>query len=400
MIKLAIDSVRLVTKGSLAYYIWMAFLTLVLVAAVPSLVAQVTDGLIITGMSDSVSWGFYIANFTFLVGLAAGAVMLVIPAYAFKNKAAKDVVLLGELLAISALIMCLLFIVADMGRPDRMLHMMPPFGIFNWPTSMLTWDVIVLNGYLAINIFVCAYLILSKYFGLKANPKIYMPVVFLSIFWAFSIHTVTAFLYAGLAGRPFWNEALVAPKFIATAFAAGPAFIAVALQVVDKAFKFGIPREVYRLLGLIVFISLSIALFFTGSEIFTALYGNASDSKHLLYTMHGFKGAHGLVLFHEVSLIMNLIGFFILLIPKLRNHMGWFTFACIMIFVGIWIEKGMGFVIPGFIPNPLGEIQEFLPTGRELMISAAVWATGLMIYTLMLKVAVPILKGEIGRTRK
>ena len=118
---------RLSWKGSTRYYLWMAFLTLLCLIGLNAYAKQFVAGLQNTGMTDQVSWGAYIANFTFLVGVAAAAVMLVIPAYIYKNEQMHKVVLFGEMMAIAVIVMCLLFVTVDLGRPDRFLHLIPPF---------------------------------------------------------------------------------------------------------------------------------------------------------------------------------------------------------------------------------------------------------------------------------
>ena len=219
-------------EGGWKFYVWMTLLTAVFLVGANAWAVQVRDGMALTAMSDHVSWGLYIANFTFLVGLAAGGVMMVIPAYLYHDEQMHDIVIIGELLAIAAIIMSIMFVVCDLGRPDRFWHMMPGLGKFNFPVSMLTWDVIVLNGYFAINVYICGYLLYKRFRAQQPVAKMYMPAVFLSIVWAISIHTVTAFLYCGLGGRPFWNTALLAPRFLASAFVSGPAFIIVAIQII------------------------------------------------------------------------------------------------------------------------------------------------------------------------
>ena len=150
-------------SGNRKFYAWMSCLTIITVIGAYCFVKQFAQGLIVTGMTNQVSWGIYIANFTFIVALAAAAVMLVIPAYVYNNKHLHDVVIIGELLAIAAIIMCLLFVNIDLGRPDRFWHLLPGIGIFNFPISMLSWDVVVLIGYLVLNVHICGYLLYMKY---------------------------------------------------------------------------------------------------------------------------------------------------------------------------------------------------------------------------------------------
>ena len=113
--------------------------------------------------------------------MAAAAVMLVIPAYVYDDHALHDVVVLGELLAVAVLTMCLMFVMVDIGRPDRFWHLIPVIGRFNWPISMLTWDVIVLNGYLVLNFYITTYLLFTKFRGRTPDRKKYVPFVFLAI---------------------------------------------------------------------------------------------------------------------------------------------------------------------------------------------------------------------------
>src|ERR1022692_731085 len=220
--------------GDWRYYAWTGLLAVICLLGLNAYCRQFAHGLIVTGMSDEVSWGVYIANFTFLVGGAAAAVMMVIPVYIYKNEGLHDLGIFGELLAAAAILMCLAFVTVDLGRPDRFWHLIPGIGQFNFPASMLSWDVIVLNGYLLLNVYICGYLLYCRYQKKKAAKWFYIPFVFIAIVWAISIHTVTAFLYVGLGGRPFWNSAVVGPRFLASAFTAGPALIILAMQVVRR----------------------------------------------------------------------------------------------------------------------------------------------------------------------
>ena len=222
LIRFCIDSLKEMFQGPRAYHLWLIGLARVVSLGVFSYNQQLQEGLVVTGMSDQVSWGFYIANFAFLVGIAAAAVLLVIPAYLFHRQDIKQVVLIGEMMAVAAVVMAVLFVIVDLGRPDRIWHMIPVIGRFNWPTSLLAWDVVVLNGYLALNVIIPFYILFSHYRNREPNRKLYFPLVVVAMFWAISIHTVTAFLFSANSGRPFWHNALLAPRFIASAFASGP----------------------------------------------------------------------------------------------------------------------------------------------------------------------------------
>jgi Ni/Fe-hydrogenase subunit HybB-like protein len=547
---------RLVFVGDWRYYAWMGGLSIFILLGLNAYAKQLVHGLMVTGMSDEVSWGVYIANFTFLVGVAAAAVMMVIPVYIYKNEELHDLVIFGELLAVAAIIMCLAFVTVDLGRPDRFWHLIPGIGEFNFPASMLSWDVIVLNGYLLLNIYICGYLLHCRYQGRSPAKWFYVPFVFIAIVWAVSIHTVTAFLYVGLGGRPFWNSAIVGPRFLASAFTAGPALIILAMQVVRRVTAFaspplpvsganaatggspsasrpataddletlqrhlpelaaasgsvrqqilkeatvvevnqgdvllrqgeidstaffvlkgrvvvkreeagryrvtrcvgageqfgetsainGTPRAasaiaeesgvVLRLsaaslralmkfprlsrvihsrmserlmitdralmtLRSIVQVSMLINVFLLANEVFKEFYsGNlhVASSKYLYLGLHGY---HALVPWIWTAIAFNLVAMVLLILPISRN-LKWLNITCVLCIVGIWIEKGMGLVIPGFIPTPLGEILEYSPSLNETLVSFGIWAMGLMCYTVLLRMAVPILQGRLSKANE
>ena len=540
---------RQVFDGDWRYFLWTGALFAVCLLGLNAYAKQLVHGLVVTGMTDQVSWGVYIANFTFLVGVAAAAVMLVIPVYIYKDENLHDLVIFGELLAIAAILMCLAFVTVDLGRPDRFWHLIPGIGKLNFPGSLLSWDVIVLNGYLVLNVYLCAYLLYCRYRKKAPTKWLYLPVVFIGILWAISIHTVTAFLYVGLGGRPFWNSSIVGPRFIASAFTAGPALIILALQIVrrvtghtpeqgavtanappptntraatledlnlldrhlpefaavptelrqrclagaevvdaapgetlllqgskdthaylilegrvvvkraesgrlrtirtvgpgeqfgENSALHGTPRtataiaeEPTRVLRLpadslrelmrnpqmsriihsrmserlmitdrglltlrsIVQVAMLINVFLLLNEVFKEFYtGNlhVAASRYLYFGLHGHNA---LVPWIWTAIACNLVAMTLLLLPLSRS-LKWLDVACVLAIVGIWIEKGMGLVVPGFVPSPLGEIVEYSPTLNETLICCGIWAFGLLCYTLFLRMFVPVLQGRLSQ---
>jgi Ni/Fe-hydrogenase subunit HybB-like protein len=529
----------------------MGLLSVVVLLGIHAYARQFVNGLIVTGMSDQVSWGVYIANFTFTVGIAAAAAMLVIPVYIYGNRELHDLVIFGELLAVAAILMCLAFVTVDLGRPDRFWHLIPGVGKFNFPGSMLSWDVIVLNGYLLLNVHICGYLLYCRYSGRLPAKWFYIPFVFVAIAWAISIHTVTAFLYVGLGGRPFWNSSIVGPRFLASAFTAGPALIILAMQIVrrvtatapaaettrwreatggkraatlldleelqrhlpelasvpaearrgllesatilevapgvillhqgdtDKEAFFvlkgrvvvmrqeagrfritrsagpgeqfgevsalaGTPREatavaeepasVMRLpaealrklmktppmnkvirarmserlmitdralmmLRSIVQVSMLINVFLLLNEIFKEFYSRTSHVASSHYLFFGLHGHHALVPWIWTAIVFNVISMFLLVLPVTRS-LKYLNVACVLAILGIWIEKGMGLVVPGFIPTPLGEIVEYSPSINETLVCLGIWAFGLLCYTVFLRMSIPILQGRLSRANE
>ncbi len=385
--------VRQVLSGGRAYKAWVAFLLLMIVVGGLSYAQQATGGLIHTNMRDEVSWAFYIGNFTFLVGVAAAAVLLVIPAYVYHWKPIKEVVVLGELLAISALVMCLLFILVDMGRPDRFLHILPILGTPNWPRSMLTWDALVLNGYLVVNVVLVSYLMFKTYRGEKYDNRIFLPLVLFSIPMSLSTHTVTAFLYNGMAARPYWNASILAPRFIASAFCSGPAVMIILFQVLRRTFKFQIQDEAIHKIAELMSYAMFVNLFLLGAELFKEYY---SATEHLLYTEYFWTGIgehRALVPYAWLSLGCSLAAFVLFLVPATRRSLVGLNRGCVLIWAGVYIEKGMGLIIPGMTPDTLGQIYEYKPTPMEWGIAAGVFGIGFLVFTVLVKIAVPILVG-------
>ena len=390
---------RIAFIGDWRYYAWMGALTIICLLGLNAYAKQLVHGLITTGMSDEVSWGVYIANFTFLVGVAAAAVMMVIPVYIYGNEELHDLVIFGELLAVAAIIMCLAFVTVDLGRPDRFWHLIPGIGQMNFPQSMLSWDVLVLNGYLLLNVHICGYLLYCRYQNKKPTKWFYIPFVFLAIAWAVSIHTVTAFLYVGLGGRPFWNASIVGPRFLASAFTAGPAIIIIALQIIRNFTTYRIKDKALLTLRSIVQVSMIINVFLLACEVFKEFYSGTTHSASAKYLFFGLHGHYALVPWIWTAITFNLIAMVILSLPLSRG-LRWLDVACVLSITGIWIEKGMGLVIPGFIPTPLGAVVDYRPSFNETLVCLGIWAFGFLCYTVFLRMSVPILQGRLSKTNE
>ena len=390
----AADYTRYVLKGGTKFYAWMGCLGMLMLAMMYVFYLQNTDGLIVTGMTSQISDGLYLANLVFLVGVAAGAVTIVFPAYVYHHEGMHKVAVLGEMLAISAVIMVMVFVFAHMGRPDRLWHMIPPLGIYSF-SSMLGWDVLVLNGYLVLNAICGFYYLWCKYTGKPVNSKWFIPLVYVAIAWALSIHTVTAFLMANNPARPMWFHSMMPIRFIATAFAAGPCLIILIFLIIRNNTRFWVDDSAIKLLTTIVQFCLGIAIFLTMSEVVVELYARTEHANGLYYLMFGLHGLTGLVPWFWSSVVLMIVAFLMLFMPSFRNDFNKLQIPCTMAFAGIWIEKGMGLIVPGYIPSPIGEVTEYHPSFVEWLLTLGIWAFGFFILTILLKGAIGILLGEI-----
>lgn len=398
--RFVLGSARLVSRGNRMYWTWIAALLALIAWGLLAFAGQVRHGLVVTAMRDQVSWAFYIGNFTFLVGVAAAAVVLVIPAYVYDWKPIRQLVVYGELLAISAIVMCLLFVLVDIGRPDRWWHLIPPVGHLNFPQSTLAWDVIVLNIYFLINLLVATHILYRAFTGRPYVKSFVVPMVLLSIPMAVGIHTVTAFLYNGLAARPYWNASILAPQFLASAFCSGPAILLFVLQILRRFTRFEIADEAIWKIAELMAYAMFLNLFLHGAEAFKEYY---SATQHSLYTRYWYEGLgthKTLVPFAWAALSLNLVSFALFIVPALRKRWVILNIGCLATYAGCYIEKGMGLIIPGLTPDALGEIYEYAPSLTELRVAAGIFAVGFLLFTLMLKVAVPISLGEFRFDRE
>jgi Ni/Fe-hydrogenase subunit HybB-like protein len=377
---------ELALKGNKKYFGWITALLVLVGIGFGTYLHQLGFGLGITGMSRDVSWGFYIAQFTFLVGVAAGGVMVVLPYYLHNYKAFAKVTILGEFLAIAAITMCLLFILVDLGQPMRMFNVI----LYPTPNSVLFWDMIVLNGYLFLNI-VIGWNVLEAERNNVHYPMWLKPLIYLSIPWAVGIHTVTAYLYCGLPGRGFWLTAILAPRFLSSAFAAGPALLILLCMIIRKVTNFDPGKEQIQSLAKIVAYAICLNVFFFLCEVFVVFYSQIPEHMdHLKYLFVGLQGKSSLVPWMWTSMALMVLSIILLVNPITRKNESVLTVACITVFAGTWIDKGLGMISGGFVPSPLHHVTEYSPTFPEILITIGVYGAGFLVLTILYKMAVGV----------
>jgi molybdopterin-containing oxidoreductase family membrane subunit len=372
--------------GSRRYWTWIGVLFAIILVGFLFYLRQLQVGLGITGLSRDVMWGLYIAQFTFLVGVAASAVMVVLPYYLHDWKAFGKITILGEFLAISAVTMCMLFIFVDMGQPMRVLNVM----LYPTPNSMMFWDMVSLSGYLLLNA-VISLVTLSAERKDVAPPAWIRPIIIVSIPWAISIHTVTAFLYSGLPGRTFWLTAILAPRFLASAFSSGPALLILLTMLIRKLTRFDPGREPIQKLSLIVTYAMIINVFFVLMEVFTVFYSQIPEHmEHFEFLFLGLHGHAGLVPWMWTSVVLAVISVVLLITPRYRKNEKILAVTCVMVFLSLWIDKGLGLIVGGFVPTPLGHVTSYAPTVPEMSITLAIWAVGILMITIFYKITLSV----------
>ncbi len=373
-------------RGGKTYWLLVSGLLVLMAAGLAAYLEQWNIGLAVTGLSRDVSWGLYLANFTFFVGIAASAVMIVIPYYLHNTREFRRILILGEFMAVAACLVAITFILVDLGQPARVLNII----LYPSPGSIIFWDVVVLSVYLLLNI-ILGWVALDAEYKEVAPPAWLKPVAIISVVWAISIHTVTAFIYAGLAARAFWLTALLAPRFLASAFASGPALLILLALAMKKWGGFDPGDQSLDKVAKIVTYAIIITVFFLLLEIFTVFYSQEPDAvSHFQYLLFGLDNHYGLVPWLWTSVILACAAIILMVIPSMRKNQLTLALACAAVFISIWIDKGLGLIVPGFIPSPLGDITEYTPTLLETLITIGVWSMGGLILTLLLKVVLGV----------
>jgi molybdopterin-containing oxidoreductase family membrane subunit len=372
--------------GGRGYWTWVGALAVLVAVGAAAYGHQLSNGLGVTGLSRDVTWGLYIAQFTFMVGVAASAVTVVLPYALHDFKQFARITILGEMLAIASVVTCMLFIFVDMGQPSRILNVL----LHPSPRSIMFWDMTVLTGYLVLNVVISRVTLGAEAKGVEP-PAWVRPVVLLSIPWAIGIHTVTAFLYAGLAARPFWMTAILAPRFLASAFASGPALLILVILLLRRLTGFDAGKDATHKLGVLVTYAMATNVFFLLLEVFTALYSGIPEHvHHLEFLFVGLHGERMLVPWMWAGEALAVLALIALLTPRLRAREGVLAIACAAVFVSVWIEKGLGMIVTGFVPSPLGKVAAYAPSAPELLITTGIYGAGLLVITVLFKIAVAV----------
>ena len=374
------------------YYVWLGFLLCLIAGCGLVYWQQLQTGLSITGMSRDVSWGLYISQFTYFVGVAASAVMLVLPAYFHHYKKFKRMIIFGEFMAVAAVVMCALFIVVDLGQPQRMLNVM----LHPTPNSVMFYDMLVLIGYLTLNIVIGWVTLEAERLGVEP-PNWIKPLIYLSILWAFSIHTVTAFLYAGIPGRHYWLTAIMAARFLSSAFCSGPAILLLLVFLVRRLTGFDPGKEAVKTLATIIVYAMCVNVFFYALELFTAFYSQIpGHAEPIIFLFAGHDGHLAWVSYWMwAAVAMAFLSLAILIPPSSRTNPALLPFALVMLVAATWIDKGLGLLIGGFTPNMYETVTLYMPTAREIIVALGVYAIGALVLSLLWKIALGV-KREVN----
>jgi molybdopterin-containing oxidoreductase family membrane subunit len=383
---------ELALRGGHRYWIWVFTLITLTCGALTMFVLQMTEGLTVTAMSRDMPWGFYIAQLTFLVGVAASAVVVVLPYYLHDVREFGKLTIFGEFLAIPAVVVAMLFVFVDIGQPARVFNLF----LYPSPRSPMFWDSVALFGYLVLNLVIGWKTLQAERVGGDPPPWL-KPLIYLAIPWAISIHTVTAFLYSGLAARPFWLTAILTPRFLASAFAAGPALLILIILVVRRVSSFDPGDRALTKLAKIMGYAMVANVFLAALELFTAFYsGSPEHIAPWVFLYWSVDGAFAPVVpFMWLSFVLAVASIILIVRRRTYGNPNRLVPLAVMIFVSIWIDKGAGMMTGGLNPSPLGRYINYFPSLVEITMGVGLYAFGALILTVLYRITITV-KKEVG----
>lgn len=373
--------------GDRRYWTWLGVLSVLILLGFLEWVHEQQVGLGLTALSRDVPWGLYIGQFVFCVGLGASALVVVLPYYLHDWKAFGKIAILGEILGMVSVVMAMLFIFVSIGQPVRLINVF----LYPHPNSLIFWDVLVLSGYVLLNAIITVSLLTAEREEV-APPQWTKVLVPLSIPWAISIHTVTAFLLNGLAAHSYWMTPLLAPRFLASAFTSGSALLILLVSLLRRLGVFDAGMEAVRRLGWIAAYCVAVHIFFEAVEIFTTFYSRIPEPmQHFEFL---FAGSGLYVLWMWLSSLLAVGALLVFLIPSWRAQPQLLPLACAAAFISIWLDKGLGLMVGGFVPTSFGSIATYTPNLAEWTIVLGIWALGALLITVLFKITLSVREGN------
>ncbi len=388
-------------KGGKLYYTWLGFLSLCILLGLFPMYTILTKGLIVTGLTDQVSMGQFLANFIYTAHIAAAAILVVIPGFVYKRPDMRNLAVLGEIIAIGFVASGLVFVLFHMGRPDRLWHMLPFVGYPNFPNSMLVFDALTLNVYLVLNLIAVSMFLYKRYYDKNVHVPFYHFIVWWAIMWGPLIHIITAAVLGNNARMFAWNTAVLPFAFLSMAGASGPSIVIIIFLLIRKYTRLAIPDSAIDILRKMIVWSLGIMLLVFVSEDFAVLYNSTAHAEPLKFAMFGHHGLNDYVPWFWGIMACFVVTLIALLFQRVyKSYDFWLPIMCFIIAGAILLEKPFLLMFPSFSPSPLGEYTVYHTTQIEFLSVVAIWAIGMLVMTLLLKGAISIILGDVSGERR
>jgi len=316
-------SERMIGRG------WLAALAVLILFGLSAWIYQLTQGLIVTGMRDEVSWGLYICTFAFFVGLSAGGLIMASAAEVFGVDSVRPLSRLGVLCAGACVFVAAMTIIPDLGNPQRVWEL---FRYPNW-TSPMVWDVIIIIVYFC---FAAIDLILMTRRGgaPEGRARALRIAAYIGLPAAVLLHSITAWIFGVQISRPFWNTALLAPMFVTSAILSGTALIALVALVAKRFDRLQLPDETWSAVRKLIATTLAVDLFLVGADYLTILWGNVPRERAALNMI--LPGGSWQWVFWLEWVVGGVVPFLLLVLPRWRRRFDLLALASVLVLVGVY----------------------------------------------------------------
>lgn len=335
----------------------------------------ISQGLVVTGMRDVFAWGYYIQNFMYFVGLSAGGLVIYSSIQLFGAKQFKPIARLAVLQAGVCVFVAALFIVVDLGNPQRVFWFLlsPNF------RSVFIFDATILNLYLILCI-IDAWVLMTE----RGGERLELIMTLISLPAAIGLHSITAWILGLQKARELWHTALMAPIFLSSAMVSGIALLILICLAINKFTEIKFEKKMFNNMSKLLATILVVDLFFLFSEVLTGTWPSSTTPGHLERLMLILTGKYSPLFLSEVFLF-GVLPFFLLAIPKTRTSTPIQILACSFILTGVFIKRFM-FIVMGFAVSPIGPIaSSYIPTLVEFLVGTGVWAIGALIFIIAVK---------------
>ena len=387
--------------------LWLAALPVGMAAGLGAWVYQLVNGLAVTNMRNPMMWGLYITFFMFFVGLSAGGLIVASAGRLFGARSFKPITRLAVLEATVAVMMAAMFLLPDIGRPDRVWH------LFRYPhfTSPLIWDVLIVTIYFLLSLtYVWLYsrADLARAgsrlaFGTRAaeadllrDERYKSRLAWVALPAAILLHSITAWIFGLQVSRGFWYTALMAPLFVASALVSGTGLMILLSLILRRTGRVSFGDGLVSSLGGLLGAFIAVEAFFVFSEMLTAAYPGAAFEADPVARL--LSGRYAPFFWFEVvvGLVVPLV---IVAFVRTRRSMGWVAVASVLAIVGIFVHRfnivlnGLSFATVPYPPGvPIGTSQAagtgsftltqfYYPSAIEWLVALGVLSLGAAIFT-------------------
>ena len=306
------------------------------VAGIACWAVQLSGGMVQTGMRNLDSWGLYITNFMFFVGLSAGGLIISSVPNAFGMKGFGGISKVAIWTSVCCTCAAIGFVVVDLGGPARLWELF----VYSNFSSPLMWDILVLGTYLVLSvIYLWAYLRAEA--GRMSHTAI-RAISVVALVVAILVHNVTAWIFSLAPAHEFWHTALMGPWFVASALDCGTALVLIVCLALRRAGYLALDQGHVANLAKMLAVFVLVDLYFYACDLLTSGYFGGEGVAMLT------SGALSPVFWTQVALMAVSVA--ILVVPRLRTTPG-VVVASVLAILGVFCKR-LQILVGGFqIPN-------------------------------------------------